>query len=50
MSKYIPGINDIATLKPELIKEWDYDRNAPLKPQDVAATRQSKIISQSEFL
>ncbi len=26
----IPGINDIGTLKPELLKEWDYEKNAQI--------------------
>lgn len=29
------GFNDLLTKKPELEKEWDYEKNAPLTPQDV---------------
>ena len=28
------GRNDLATLYPELVKEWDYDKNGDLKPSD----------------
>ena len=26
------GVNDLATLHPELLKEWDYQKNADLEP------------------
>ena len=28
--KAIQGVNDIATTDPELIAEWDFDKNEPL--------------------
>ena len=31
----IKGENDLATLKPELVNEWNYEKNAPLTPSDV---------------
>ena len=42
MSKLIPGTNDIFTKKPELVLEWDYDKNAPLTPNNVAAFSNKK--------
>ena len=30
----IPGVNDLATKYPELVKEWDYEKNGDLKPSD----------------
>ncbi len=31
------GYNDLATVRPDLAKEWDYEKNGGLKPTDVAA-------------
>ena len=31
----VKGINDLATLYPDLAEEWDYARNSPLKPDEV---------------
>ena len=31
----IPGLNDFATIKPELLKYWDYEKNI-IKPNEVA--------------
>lgn len=33
--KPIVGENDLATVSPELAKEWDYEKNGSLKPTDV---------------
>ena len=33
----IPGQNDLATLYPEIAKEWDYEKNGDLKPTEVGA-------------
>ncbi len=33
--RVLKGFNDLATLFPELVKEWNYDKNAPLKPDGV---------------
>ncbi len=33
--RVLTGINDLQTLNPELAEEWDYEKNAPLKPSDV---------------
>ena len=31
----LKGINDLKTKYPEIAKEWDYDKNYPVKPEDV---------------
>ena len=33
--KVLKGFNDLETTHPELAKEWDYEKNYPLKPEDV---------------
>ena len=33
----LPGYNDLATIYPELSKEWDFQHNGDTKPQDVIA-------------
>ena len=33
--KMLPGQDDLATLKPELAAQWDYERNKPYLPQSV---------------
>ena len=37
------GYNDLATLRPELACEWDYDKNHPLQPTDVGANSRQKV-------
>lgn len=39
----IIGENDLVTTHPELIKEWNYEKNYPLKPQDVKAGSNKKV-------
>ena len=31
----LAGVNDLQTTNPELIKEWDYEKNAPLTPESI---------------
>jgi hypothetical protein len=33
----LAGYNDLMTLRPDLMGEWDYDKNNPLQPSDVGA-------------
>lgn len=40
--KILPGYNDLATTHPELLRDWDYQKNT-LKPSDVAAKSNRKI-------
>ena len=41
--KVIPGETDIATLRPDLAKEWDYEKNGDLDPHNVAASSHKKV-------
>lgn len=36
MAKLQVGINDLATVNPELANEWNYEKNYPLTPMDVS--------------
>ena len=31
----IPGVTDLATLRPDLVAEWNYEENGDLRPEDV---------------
>ena len=35
--KVLQGYNDLATLNPNLLKEWNYEKNGSLKPENVTA-------------
>ena len=41
--KVLPGFNDLATSHPELSKEWEPNKNAPLMPMDVSKGSNRKI-------
>ena len=41
--RLLKGYNDLQTVKPELAKEWDYDKNGNLKPEDVTANNGKKV-------
>lgn len=43
MRKVIEGVNDLATLNPELSKEWDYEKNKPLTPNMVSIGSSKKV-------
>lgn len=38
----IPGVNDFAHLEPELLKEWDYNKNE-IKPTEVSSRNDKKV-------
>ena len=40
---YIPGVNDLLTTEPELSSEWDYEKNSPLTPAQVARSSNRKV-------
>ena len=42
-SRVVAGINDLATIHPEIAKEWDYERNAPLAPNQVLAGSNKRV-------
>ena len=39
----LKGYNDLATVNPELSKEWNYEKNISLKPDMVTATTEKKV-------
>ena len=39
----VKGINDLLTLYPELCREWDYDKNGALTPDQITPGRNSKV-------
>lgn len=41
--KILKGFNDLATLFPEIIKEWDYEKNNDLKPNKMPAHSSKKV-------
>ena len=40
--KLLVGFNDLSTLYPDLAKEWDYEKNATLKPTDIIPKTKKK--------
>jgi len=40
---FVPGINDLATIRPDIASEWDYEKNEPLTPQQVGAGSEIKV-------
>ncbi len=41
--KVLPGFNDLATLKPNLIKEWDYNKNTDITPSQITTGSDKKV-------
>jgi len=41
--RVIPGINDLATLYPDLAREWNYEKNNGLLPTEVMPGSQKKV-------
>jgi len=41
--KIVEGINDLQTLFPDLVKEWNYEKNGELKPTMVTANTNKKV-------
>ena len=41
--KVLPGYNDLATTCPEIAKEWDYQKNGSLTPQNITKGSETKI-------
>ena len=39
----IKGVNDLLTLKPEIAAEWDYEKNAPLTPDQVTVKSNKRV-------
>lgn len=41
--KIIPGENDLASQYPEFLKEWDYEKNAPLLPTQIGSGSSKRV-------
>ncbi len=41
--RVLKGYNDLGTLSPELLKDWDYEKNAPLTPESVTNGSNKKV-------
>ena len=41
--KVLPGVNDLATTNPELLAEWNWEKNATLRPEAVIAGTHRKV-------
>ena len=41
--KVLQGYNDLATINPELAKEWNCEKNGNLKPEDFTANSGKKV-------
>ena len=41
--KVLPGFNDLATTKPELAQEWNYEKNEDLRPTGITAGSLKKV-------
>ena len=42
--KAIKGINDISTLYPDLVAEWDYEKNENLKPYELQLIASTLVV------
>ena len=42
MAKLVVGVNDLATVRPDLVKEWDFERNVIL-PTQITVGSQKKV-------
>lgn len=41
--KILPGYNDLATLHPELVKQWEFAKNGDLKPDQIGCGYDRKV-------
>ena len=41
--KVVQGYNDLATLKPELLSEWDYERNTDFTPMEISVFSAKRV-------
>lgn len=41
--KVLPGYNDLATARPELLLEWDYDKNISIDPRQITPGNDRKV-------
>ncbi|QUA52196.1 zinc-ribbon domain-containing protein [Aristaeella lactis] len=43
MSHVIQGMNDLKTQRPDLLKDWDYDLNADVSPEQISIGSEKKV-------
>ena len=41
--KVLAGYNDLATTNPEMLEEWDYEKNTDIKPSELTAGSNKKV-------
>ena len=41
--RVIVGVNDFGTMRPELLKEWDYEKNYPIRPEQLMLNSGKKV-------
>ena len=41
--KHLRGVNDLASATPELLSEWDYEKNKELRPENIAKGSHEKV-------
>lgn len=41
--KVLKGFNDLVTMKPEIAKEWNYEKNGTLKPEEILGSSNKKV-------
>lgn len=41
--KALAGFNDLATLRPDVLWKWDFEKNVNVKPEDVTASSHRKV-------
>lgn len=41
--KVLKGFNDLVTIKPEIAKEWNYEKNGTLKPEEILSSSNKKV-------
>lgn len=41
--RVLKGYNDLATLQPDLVKDWNYEKNSPLLPEEVTKGSNKKV-------
>lgn len=47
--KVLAGYNDLATIKPELTSEWNYEKNSSLTPSEVTPYSEKKVWWKCQF-
>lgn len=41
--KLLPGYNDLATVYPDILSEWDYEKNGDLDPRNISCGSMTKV-------